>query len=236
MKGLIVLLCALAAGCAKKPAQTLKVSPESAPQTVQTAPPETTAPATHRTDWRLLLVNPWNPLPEDFQVELRELEGGFSVDERIYDDLQQLLGDARRVGMELVVCSAYRTLEQQQWLYDARVERAAAEGFPEPSVEAGRWVAKPNTSEHQTGLALDITAAQYRCLTEDQAQTPEQRWLMDNAWRYGFILRYPQDKCAITGIGYEPWHYRYVGKAAAQEMTRLGLCLEEYLGEAGPEA
>ena len=231
MKGMIVLLCVLAAGCAKEPAPAARVAPETVAQTMQTAPPETTAPAIDRTDWRLLLVNPWNPLPEGFQVELAALESGFSVDQRIYDDLQQMLGDARKDGMELVICSAYRTLEQQQWLYDARVERAAAEGFAEPGVEAGRWVAKPNTSEHQTGLALDITAAQYRCLTEDQDQTPEQRWLMDNAWRYGFILRYPQDKCAITGIGYEPWHYRYVGKAAATEMTRRGLCLEEYLGE-----
>lgn len=230
MRGAIVLLCVLAAGCARHPASAMQVSSEPAVRTVQTTAPETTAPAIDRTDWRLLLVNPWNPLPEGFQVELAALESGFSVDQRIYDDLQQMLGDARKDGMELVICSAYRTLEQQQWLYDARVERAAAEGFPEPGVEAGRWVAKPNTSEHQTGLALDITAAQYRCLTEDQDQTPEQRWLMDNAWRYGFILRYPRDKCAITGIGYEPWHYRYVGKAAA-EMTRRGLCLEEYLGE-----
>ena len=230
MRGAIVLLCVLAAGCARHPAPAMQVSSEPAVRTVQTTAPETTAPAIDRTDWRLLLVNPWNPLPEDFQVELAALESGFSVDQRIYDDLQKMLGDARKDGMELVICSAYRTLEQQQWLYDARVERAAAEGFAEPGVEAGRWVAKPNTSEHQTGLALDITAAQYRCLTEDQDQTPEQRWLMDNAWRYGFILRYPQDKCAITGIGYEPWHYRYVGKAAA-DMTRRGLCLEEYLGK-----
>ena len=230
MRGAIVLLCVLAAGCARHPAPAMQVSSEPAVRTVQTTAPETTAPAIDRTDWRLLLVNPWNPLPEGFQVELAALESGFSVDQRIYDDLRQMLGDARKDGMELVICSAYRTLEQQQWLYDARVERAAAEGFPEPGVEAGRWVAKPNTSEHQTGLALDITAAQYRCLTEDQDQTPEQRWLMDNAWRYGFILRYPQDKCAITGIGYEPWHYRYVGKAAA-DMTRRGLCLEEYLGK-----
>ena len=231
MRGAIVLLCVLAAGCARHPAPAMQVSSEPAVRTVQTTAPETTAPAIDRTDWRLLLVNPWNPLPEDFQVELAALESGFSVDQRIYDDLQQMLGDARKDGMELVICSAYRTLEQQQWLYDARVERAAAEGFAEPGVEAGRWVAKPNTSEHQTGLALDITAAQYRCLTEDQDQTPEQRWLMDNAWRYGFILRYPQDKCAITGIGYEPWHYRYVGRDTAAEMTRRGLCLEEYLEE-----
>ena len=121
MRGAIVLLCVLAAGCARHPAPAVRVAPESAPQTVQTTAPETTAPAIDRTDWRLLLVNPWNPLPEGFQVELAALESGFSVDQRIYDDLRQMLGDARKDGMELVICTAYRPLEQQQWLYDARV-------------------------------------------------------------------------------------------------------------------
>lgn len=78
------------------------------------------------------------------------------------------------------------------------------------------------TSEHQTGLALDIVAAGYQILDEEQEDTAEQKWLMENSWKYGFILRYPSEKSDITGIGYEPWHYRYVGKAAAADIYRTG--------------
>ena len=98
--------------------------------------------------------------------------------------------------------------------------------------EAARWVARPGTSEHQTGLALDIVAASYQVLDEKQEDTAEQQWLMENSWKYGFILRYPSEKSGITGIGYEPWHYRYVGRAAAAEIHCAGVCLEEYLGKA----
>ena len=90
-------------------------------------------------------------------------------------------------------------------------------------------MAVPGTSEHQLGLAVDIIASSYQVLDEAQENTAEQQWLMANAHHYGFILRYPSEKSAITGIGYEPWHYRYVGKAAAKEIFEQGLCLEEYL-------
>ena len=113
--------------------------------------------------------------------------------------------------------------------------RVRASGVPEDRVEAeaARWVAKPGTSEHQTGLALDIVAAGYQILDEEQEDTAEQKWLMENSWKYGFILRYPSEKSDITGIGYEPWHYRYVGKAAAADIYRTGVCLEEYLSQEG---
>ena len=88
--------------------------------------------------------------------------------------------------------------------------RVRASGVPEEQVEAeaARWVAPPGTSEHQTGLAVDIVAASYQILDEAQADTAEQRWLMEHCWEYGFVLRYPSEKSNITGIGYEPWHYR----------------------------
>lgn len=88
------------------------------------------------------------------------------------------------------------------------------------------------TSEHQLGLAADIVAADYQVLEEEQENTPEQQWLMAHCQEYGFILRYPRDKQGLTGVGYEPWHYRYVGVEAAQEIMSQGLCLEEYLGQA----
>ena len=103
-------------------------------------------------------------------------------------------------------------------------------------MEAARWVAPPDTSEHQTGLALDLVSLDYQLLDEKQEQTPEQQWLMAHSWEYGFVLRYPSDKSAITGIGYEPWHYRYVGKEAAKAMHESGQCLEEYVGAAAVAA
>ena len=188
-------------------------------------------PAEVETDWRLLLVNPWNLLPEDYEVELAVLANGLQVDARIYDDLDEMLSDCREAGLSPIVCSAYRTEETQTRLYSNKVARVRASGVPEDQVEAeaARWVAPPGTSEHQTGLAVDIVAASYQILDERQEDTAEQQWLMENSWRYGFILRYPTEKSDITGIGYEPWHYRYVGKAAAAAMHRTGECLEEYL-------
>ena len=194
----------------------------------------TTAAQQTEADWRLLLVNPWNALPEDYEVELATLSNGLQVDARIYDDLSDMLTDCRAAGLEPIVCSAYRTQATQTRLYNNKVARVRASGVPEDQVEAeaARWVAKPGTSEHQTGLALDIVAASYQVLDEKQEDTAEQQWLMENSWKYGFILRYPSEKSDVTGIGYEPWHYRYVGKAAAAEIHRTGVCLEEYLGEA----
>ena len=89
-------------------------------------------------------------------------------------------------------------------------------------------VAVPGTSEHELGLAVDLTDNDYRELDEAQEDTATQKWLMENSWRYGFILRYPNDKSEATGIIYEPWHYRYVGKATAKAVYESGLCLEEF--------
>ena len=90
-------------------------------------------------------------------------------------------------------------------------------------------MAVPGTSEHQLGLALDIVDNKNWYLDESQAKMPTQIWLMENSWRYGWILRYPGEKSHLTGIIYEPWHYRYVGKTVAKEIHELGICLEEYL-------
>jgi len=182
-------------------------------------------------DWRLLLVNPWNPLPDGYTVELKRLFNGLKVDARIYDDLAAMLTDCRAEGLQPIVCSAYRPMATQQRLYSNKIARLRAAGYAEEAAiqEAGRWVAVPGTSEHQTGLALDIVAASYQLLDQKQEETAEQKWLMEHCWEYGFVLRYPADKCDITGIGYEPWHHRYVGREAAAEMRDRGVCLEEYL-------
>lgn len=198
----------------------------------ETVPPDP-AEVEETSDWKLLLVNPWNSLPEDFSVELVKLSGGMQVDKRIQSDLDDMLSACREAGLHPLICSAYRTEAVQTRLYNNKISRLRAAGYSRETAlkEAGRWVAVPGTSEHQTGMALDIVSAGYQVLNRRQENTAEQKWLMEHCWEYGFILRYPSEKCEITGIGYEPWHYRYVGKEAAQAMRESGQCLEEYLEE-----
>ena len=222
----------LAAAVLSTPALALSgTGTTSAMQSTQTAVLTAAGQAVSQEDWQLLLVNAWHKLPEDYHVELKTLANGLQVDARIYDDLNAMLTNCREAGLEPIVCSAYRTEDTQTRLYRNKVSRLLSAGWSRDTVEqeAARWVAPPGTSEHQTGLALDIVSADYQLLDEQQAQTPEQQWLMAHCWEYGFVLRSPTDKCAVTGIGYEPWHYRYVGKEAAREMQQKGLCLEEYL-------
>ena len=188
--------------------------------------------ASGEADGLLLLVNPWTPLPEDFVPgELVPVQNDQAVDARAYPDLQNMLGDMSQAGLSPLICSSYRSQERQQELYDNKVQRVMAEGvsLEAAQAEAARWVALPGTSEHQTGLAVDIVSLSNQMLDETQESTPEFQWLAENAWKYGFILRYPEDKSEKTGIAYEPWHFRFVGKEAAAEMHDLGLCLEEYL-------
>ncbi len=184
-------------------------------------------------DELLVLVNPWNPLPEDYQVSLQQLDNGLSVDVRCYSDLQEMMEACRNAGLNPVICSAYRTRDKQESLYQNKVERLVSQGYSREDAIAcaGRVVAVPGTSEHQLGLALDIVDSANQKLDESQENTAVQKWLMENSWKYGFILRYPNEKSNITGIIYEPWHYRYVGKAVAEEIFQSGLCLEEYLSE-----
>lgn len=193
--------------------------------------PSQEEPVATESDWMLLLVNPQNRIPEDFSVTLTQFGDGQAFDERAYPDLQDMLDGAIAAGLSPVVCSSYRTEEKQTQLYENKISRLLDQGYSqaEAEAEAAVWVAVPGTSEHQLGLAVDIIAESYPYLDEQQENTAEQKWLMENAHRYGFILRYPADKSQITQIGYEPWHYRYVGKDAAKEIYESGLCLEEYL-------
>ena len=184
-------------------------------------------------DWKLLLVNAQNPLPEHYTAALRlkRLANGLQVDERIYDDLNAMLTDCWKAGLHPVVCSAYRPHATQVRLHNNKIARLRWAGYSyEAAVkEAGRWVAVPGTSEHETGMALDIVSYSYQLLDEKQENTVEQKWFMEHCWEYGFILRYPKDKTEVTGIGYEPWHYRYVGRETAARIKESGLCLEEYI-------
>lgn len=183
--------------------------------------------------WNLMLVNKSHPIPNDFNVDLVQLKNGHAIDKRAYPDLQAMMDDARSAGLNPLICSSYRTMEKQTSLYNRQVEKYLGQGYTEEDAraEAGKWVAVPGTSEHQAGLAVDIVSKSYQSLDKQQESTAEQVWLMENCHKYGFILRYPENKSEITGIGYEPWHYRYVGKEAAAEIMKTGICLEEYLDD-----
>ena len=139
----------------------------------------------------------------------------------------------KSAGSKAVVVSAYRSNSYQAGLYERRIQRFMDQGYSreEAEIEAAKRVAVPGTSEHELGLAMDIVDVNYQKLDKQQEDTPAQKWLMANSWKYGFILRYPNEKSDVTGIIYEPWHYRYVGKELAREIYESGLCLEEYFAQ-----
>lgn len=180
---------------------------------------------------QIIVVNPWNFIPEDYEVELVDIGNQHQVAAIAYDDLQAMISDCQAAGFVPAVCSSYRTQEYQQKLYQRRIQRFIDQGYSDEEATslAGTIVAVPGTSEHQLGLALDIVDNRNWALDESQAIMPTQQWLMENSWRYGWILRYPDGTSESTGIIYEPWHYRYVGRQAAADIHESGLCLEDYL-------
>ena len=181
----------------------------------------------------LLVVSAASPLPDGYVPILDIVVGEYEMDERCAAKCLQMIEDCREAGMGLpMICSAYRTQEYQEMLYNdkvARVMQAEWISHDDALVKAAAVVAVPGTSEHQTGLSVDIMDENYPYLDEGQENTEAQVWLMEHAPDYGFILRYPPDASDITGIIYEPWHYRYVGEKFAKEIARKGLTLEEYV-------
>lgn len=176
-------------------------------------------------EWNLIVVNRWNELPEDYEVELTELSNGQMVDSRVYPYLQEMFDAARTEDVYPVVREGYRTAEEQQEILDDKIQSYINQGYSQVKAErtAKEWVALPGTSEHQLGIAVDINADKSKCSNEDVYG-----WLAENAYKYGFVLRYPPGKQKITGTSYEPWHYRYVGEEATKEIYERGICLEEY--------
>ena len=181
-------------------------------------------------EWNLILVSQDNYIPKDYEVTLATLPNLKQVDERILPYLTEMFLDAREAGIELFVREGYRSREDQKRILKNRINALREEGYSRSDArkEALRWVAVPGTSEHELGLASDINA--YTAVTSNEEAYA---WLKEHAYRYGFILRYPPDKTEITGIGNEPWHFRYVGLEASQVIQENGWCLEEYLDQ-GP--
>lgn len=228
----------LIVGIARSASAGAEATPTPAPPTETPVPTPTPSPTPEPVElgWELTLVNVWNPMEEGYEPELEWLPNGLmAVDKRCYPALREMLEDCRAAGHIPVVCAAYRTQEDQERLFEQEKQSYLDRGYSEEEAEAeaGKLVAVPGTSEHQLGLAVDLCDFDNQWLDEDQEDTPVQQWLMEHCWEYGFILRYPNGSSDMTGIIYEPWHYRYVGEEAAQAIREAGICLEEYLEQLG---
>lgn len=181
--------------------------------------------------WNLQLINEAQPMEPAFVPELVSLNDEYSVDKRIAGSVNQMLEAAKTEGLAMHICSAYRSIEKQQEVFNTTIAQNLNGGTDYLAAynTTKKSVALPGTSEHGLGLALDIVSEAYQELDEKQAETPESQWLAKNAAKYGFILRYPPEKSAETRIIYEPWHYRYVGVEDATKIMSSGVTLEQYL-------
>lgn len=184
-------------------------------------------------DWRLVLVNKQHPIPEDYSFSLGVIKGSMLCDERIIADLLSMMQAAKADGINLVIRSPYRTDDRQESNFNQRIREYMRQGcsYMEAYKASSRVITIPGSSEHQIGLALDITSDTYIPLEEGFAETDAGKWLARHSCEYGFILRYPEGKEYITSIEYEPWHFRYVGKEAATIMSQENICLEEFWDE-----
>ena len=182
-------------------------------------------------DWQLVLVNKQHPVPEDYSFTLGTITGSMKCDVRIIDELMAMLEAAKADGIDLVICSPYRDYNRQTVLFDRKIDYYMERGYSylEAYKIASITVTVPGASEHQIGLALDIVSDTYTSLDTGFGKTDAGIWLKEHGYEYGFILRYPLGKEYITGIQYEPWHYRYVGKKSATAIMKQGITLEEFL-------
>ncbi|MCL2634065.1 MAG: M15 family metallopeptidase [Oscillospiraceae bacterium] len=207
----------------------------------ETTEPETTEPETEATEpepepeplpiidneWALWLISANHPLPLDYVPQLVEISGSkHKIDIRVKGYADLLFEAAQRDGINLRVISGYRSVEDQEMYFLSVYRYMKSKGYSDETAfyKTIAEIAVPYTSEHNAGLAID-----FNLIEEHFDQTPEFRWLAGNAWKYGFIMRYPADKTNTTGIIYEPWHFRFVGLYHAEQIYNSGLCLEEYI-------
>lgn len=185
------------------------------------------------TDWKLVLVNFENALPEDFEIDLANIDKTRKFDSRAIDALKEMMRAMKNDGITNVwVQSAYRSVERQEEVFERKVKQYENQGKTREEAEklVLQTINKPGTSEHNLGLAVDFNYVDYHF-----DETAGFIWLKENAENYGFILRYAKEKESITKVDYEPWHWRYVGTENAVKMNEMGVCLEEYVEYLGNE-
>lgn len=214
------------------PAPTAPPASQSTPSSSQPQSESTDVPAS--ADPLLILANKDNPLPADYAPDLAYLEGGsYQMQSEAAAAFDRMKNAANATGLHLMACSTYRSVERQTELFNAEIQKWIEQGMDEAAAreQAATVVMVPGCSEHNTGLAVDVGSITNQRVEEDFENEPEFAWLQEHAAEYGFILRYPADKVEVTGVTYEPWHYRYVGVENAQKIKESGLCLEEYLAQ-----
>lgn len=185
-------------------------------------------------DWRMILVSPASPMPDGYTVETKACNNDTTnntLQAEAAEAFLQMKAAAAADGVTLHLQSGYRSVEYQSGLFDRQIQKWKDAGMSEADAiaKAKTIVTPPGCSEHNCGLAADINSPEYTALEEAFKNTNAYAWLCAHAEEYGFILRYPQDKEDITGIIYEPWHWRYVGVENARLINESGLCLEEYI-------
>lgn len=186
----------------------------------------TVSGAAEADQWYLQIASVAHPLPEGFvQPSTTVIDDiGREIDSRIVGAYWDLVNAAKADGLNIYPISGFRPHSTQISLFNARVEQARNDGYADPEAEAARHVAKPGTSEHELGLAVDFNSVDESYFRN----TAEAKWLAAHCAEYGFVIRYPEDKESVTGIIYEPWHLRFVGVKHAKRMNELNMCLEEY--------
>lgn len=183
--------------------------------------------------WMYKLVNFQNPIEENYANSLTfvMLKGDLKFDQRAYKDLQAMINACRDEELSPIIVNAYRTISKQQQIFSETYTEVRRSGLNDEDAakKTEELVENPGESEHHTGLAIDIACESHETLDKELENTAEYKWLVKNCWKYGFIQRYPSGKKDITGISYEPWHFRYVGKDAAEYITKNNITLEEFL-------
>lgn len=180
----------------------------------------------------IILVNKENKISDNYTPDLTKIKNSdIYVDKSIIKDLNCMFEDANKCGYKLIVCSGYRSIEYQAKLFNNKIQSILKtnNSYIYAKEMASTVVMPPGYSEHHTGLAIDIVSENNLLLEEDQEDTPENKWLQANSYKYGFILRYPKDKENITKVIYEPWHYRYIGRELSIHLKINNLTLEEFI-------
>ncbi len=183
-------------------------------------------------NWQLVVVSGTREFPETYKPELDEIfDTGKYLDARVAPHYEEMYTAAKQDGIILTPYSAYRSYERQKNNYNHLTETYMADyhlSRKDAAKKAATVILPPGTSEHNLGLCMDI------CNVYDSfVNQKEYTWLTENAYKYGFILRYPKGKEDVTGIVFEPWHWRYVGVEWAKQIRDSGLCLEEFLDQQG---
>lgn len=241
-KAAVPQLPELPAESLEQPAESLVQAASTLPDTPVQQPAENGAQQSTLTaaqaqalldDPRMILVSRAHRMPEDYPIETKECGSATAINKTLQTEAAEaflsMQAAAAKDGVDVRMQSGYRSVSYQKKLYNDKTQYYRNKGLSEAAAreKAATIVNPPGCSEHNCGLAADLNSPEHTTLDTGFADTAAFRWLCENAERYGFILRYPKEAESVTGITYEPWHWRYVGSENAALLNRSGLCLED---------